>query len=314
MRKWRTNDSRVLTHLTERCKTEELLIVDKEGALKTLGLLWDARSDRLQYRINTEQCQTVTKRIVLSKIAQVFDPLGLIAPLLISGKIIMQRLWLYDLDWDQALPVELESAWKDYSWSLEKTKELQIPRNVTSGNSTKKFSIFGFGDASERAYGACLYAVSEDNNEVISSHFICAKTKIAPLKTRSIPRLELEAALLLANLYALSKDAYGNRISDVKLWTDSTIVLSWIRMQPCELKTFVANRVAKIQDLTKGIDWNHVSTDENPADLLTKGITADELKRSTLWWHGPLWLTSKFQRPEYMEELASRRERLLLSY
>lgn len=94
LRKWRANDSRLLQHLTERGSTNELLILDKEGALKTLGLLWNAAEDCLQYHIDIKETGTATKRIVLSKIAQVFDPLGLIAPLLINGKFIMQRLWL----------------------------------------------------------------------------------------------------------------------------------------------------------------------------------------------------------------------------
>ncbi|XP_024892982.1 uncharacterized protein LOC112468134 [Temnothorax curvispinosus] len=113
---------------------------------------------------------------------------------------------------------------------------------------------------------------------------------MAPLKTISIPFLELEAALLLIKLYAFAKDAYGNRINDVKLKNDSQIVLAWIRARPHELKTFVANRVTKIQNITENIDWGHVPTDENPADLLSKGTTADVLEKSKLWWHGPPWI------------------------
>ncbi|XP_011858074.1 PREDICTED: uncharacterized protein LOC105555659 [Vollenhovia emeryi] len=302
LRKWRASSSSILEHLAEQCKTDELLILDKEGALKTLGLLWNAKADCLQYQVHTEENQVVTKRLVLSKIAQVFDPLGLIAPLLVSGKIIMQRLWLYDLDWDQEIPAELAPAWEDYSSALKKANYLQIPRNVIPRSASDKFDIFGFGDASEKAYGACLYAVSSDENGGISSHLICAKTKVAPLKTISVPRLELEAALLLAKLYALAREAYGQRINGVKLWTDSTIVLAWVRARPNELKTFVANRVAKIQHITGNIDWNHVPTDENPADLLSRGVPADVLEESELWWHGPPWLVSKNQMPEHTEE------------
>ncbi|XP_011880226.1 PREDICTED: uncharacterized protein LOC105568821, partial [Vollenhovia emeryi] len=213
LRKWRASSSSILEHLAEQCKTDELLILDKEGALKTLGLLWNAKADCLQYQVHTEENQIVTKRLVLSKIAQVFDPLGLIAPLLVSGKIIMQRLWLYDLDWDQEIPAELAPAWEDYNLALKKVNYLQIPRNVIPRNASDKFDIFGFGDASEKAYGACLYAVSSDGNGVVSSRLICAKTKVAPLKTISVPRLELEAALLLAKLYALAREAYGQRIN-----------------------------------------------------------------------------------------------------
>lgn len=157
LRKWRANDPRILQHLTERCKTDGLLTLDKEGALKTLGLLWNATQDCLQYQIATSQEETQTKRTVLSKIAQVFDPLGLIAPFLINGKIIMQKLWSQEIDWDQILPTELHTEWETYYKSLPRLNELRIPRNVTPDNQSEQFEIFGFGDASEKAYGACLY-------------------------------------------------------------------------------------------------------------------------------------------------------------
>ncbi|XP_077277433.1 uncharacterized protein LOC143905732 [Temnothorax americanus] len=302
LHKWRSNDPRVLKHIATQCKTDDVLIIDKEGALKTLGLLWNAKSDCLQYEIKMESTQAITKRIVLSKIAQVFDPLGLLAPLLITGKIIMQKLWMHDLDWDQPIPQELSSEWENYCASLARINTLQIPRNVVSANQSTTFDIYGFGDASERAFGACLYAVSQDDQGTIHSHLICAKTKIAPLKTITIPRLELEAALLLANLYASAEKAYGKQIRNTRLGSDSRVVLGWIKTQPHKLKMFVANRVSKIQDITKNIPWYHVPTTENPADLLSRGVSFDTLAESKLWWHGPHWLTSECPWPAKMEE------------
>jgi len=139
-----------------------------------------------------------TKRIVLSRIAQVFDPLGLLALVLINGRIIMQRLWTNELKWDQHIPPELSIAWKEHYQSLTSINTLQIPWNVVPANKSKQFEIYGFGDASERAYGACLYAISEDDQGMVRSQLVYAKARVAPLKTISIPRLELEAALLLS--------------------------------------------------------------------------------------------------------------------
>ncbi|XP_071631880.1 uncharacterized protein [Temnothorax longispinosus] len=302
LHKWRSNDPRVLKHIATQCKTDDVLIIDKEGALKTLGLLWNAKSDCLQYEIKMESTQAITKRVVLSKIAQVFDPLGLLAPLLITGKIIMQKLWTHDLDWDQPIPQELSTEWENYCASLARINTLQIPRNVVPADQSTTFDIYGFGDASERAFGACLYAVSQDDQGTIHSHLICAKTKIAPLKTITIPRLELEAALLLANLYASAEKAYGKRIRNTRLGSDSRVVLGWIKTQPHKLKMFVANRVSKIQDITKNIPLYHVPTTENPADLLSRGVSFDTLAESKLWWHGPHWLTSECPWPAKMEE------------
>lgn len=201
LREWRANDTRILQHLTEGCKTDGLLVLDKEGALKTLGLLWNATEDCLQYHVEIEKTDAATKGIVLSKIAQVFDLLGLIAPLLINGKIIMQWLWFLAIDWDQRPPEEVREAWDRYYTSLPRLNELRIPRNVIAANSSGEFDVFGFGDASEKAYGACLYAASVDDQGDVHTQLICSKSKVAPLKTICLPRLEFEAALLLAILY-----------------------------------------------------------------------------------------------------------------
>ncbi|XP_071574578.1 uncharacterized protein [Temnothorax nylanderi] len=293
LRKWRANDSRILQHFSEACKTDKLLVLDKEEAQKTLGLLWNAAEDCLQYKVEIEEAKVTTKRTLLSKISQVFDPLGLIAPLLINGKCIMQRLWLLEIGWDQTLPPEFLSTWEKYYTSLPRVNELRIPRNVIPVNSQEKFDIFGFGDASEKAYGACLYAVSIDKSGKVQSHLICAKSKVAPLKTITLPRLELEAALLLSDLYHTTEKAYGARIRNVRLWSDNTIVLGWINTPPNVLKTFVTNRVAKIQLLTKNIKWYHVPSEDNPADMLSRGIEVDRLIEDKLWWHGPQWLTEE---------------------
>ncbi|XP_011884088.1 PREDICTED: uncharacterized protein LOC105571229 [Vollenhovia emeryi] len=293
LRKWRSNEARILQNLAEGSKTDELLILDKEEAVKTLGLLWNAAEDCLQYHVEIETTETTTKRIVLSKISQIFDPLGLITPLLITGKIIVQRLWLLGTDWDEMLPDEPREAWENHYASLPRINELRVPRNVVHAHSNGKFEIFGFGDASEKAYGACLCAVSIDEEGRKHSHLICSKAKVAPLKTISLPRLELEAALLLSNLFATVEKAYGESIEAVKLWSDSTIVLGWINTQPNVLKTFVANRISKIQNITSKATWNHVPSEDNPADMLSRGITIDRLIGDELWWHGPKWIREK---------------------
>ncbi|XP_015119021.1 uncharacterized protein LOC107042476 [Diachasma alloeum] len=305
LRKWRSNDPQILRGLQEHNKTEELFTIDKEEALKTLGLFWNAPEDILQYHVQLSQDSVNTKRQVLSRISQIFDPLELVGPVLVSGKILMQKLWSDKIDWDESLPEEIQTLWDDYYMSLPAINDIQISRNVNLHNREEKFDLHGFGDASERAFGACLYAVSTDHQGNPQSHLLCAKSKVAPLKVISVPRLELEAALLLTQLYQTMKTTFIDKIGQVTLWSDSTIVLGWVKTKPSILKTFVANRVAKIQEQTKHINWLHVPTDENPADLISRGVSPKDLKESKLWWNSPHYLQDENKRPTEMKNPAT---------
>ncbi|XP_071579802.1 uncharacterized protein [Temnothorax nylanderi] len=198
LRKWRSNDPRILERLPDSDDSNSFLKIDKEGAMKTLGLLWDAKSDALQYSVTIEETSKVTKRLVLSKIAQIYDPLGLLGPVVIIAKCIMQSMWQIKTGWDEVLPTELETTWKEYYSSLPQINDVKIPRNVNPENVSGQFDLVGFGNASEKAYEAVLYAVSQTSEGTTQSHLICSKSRVAPLKTISLPRLELKAALLLA--------------------------------------------------------------------------------------------------------------------
>lgn len=103
---------------------------------------------------------------------------------------------------------------------------------------------------------------------------------------------------MLAKLYAIVKEAIGTKLGKTYLWSDSTIVLCWIRLEPHLLKTFIVNRVTKIQNLTADAKWFHVPSSDNPADILSRGITVDELIGNELWWHGPSWIDEKKRWPQ----------------
>lgn len=167
LRKWRSNDQQVLEHLDEQCKTDELLRINGQEALKTLGLLWNANTDMLQHSTPLSDTYKVTKRNVLSKIAQIFDLLRLTRAVFISAKIIMQQLWQQKLDWDEVLPSSLHTTWNIYYNSLAGVNEITIPQNINLVNTSEKIDIIGFGDASEKVYGACLYAISTERNNKI---------------------------------------------------------------------------------------------------------------------------------------------------
>lgn len=165
-----------------------------------------------------------------------------------------------------------------------------MPRWVNFRVDTGQYELHGFSDASTRAYAAAVYLQVTLPDESVTVTLLVAKSKVAPIKTLSVPRLELSAALLLARLVVFVRDAFQNHAMACRCWTDSTITLAWVSKAPTRWKTFVANRVAEIQTLLPGVPWRHVSTRENPADCASRGISPDDLIGNDLWWSGPSWL------------------------
>ena len=248
-----------------------------------------------------------TLRIILSDIARVFDPLGLLGPVITHTKLIMQRLWLEKLDWDDSIPLSIHTEWLNLTSQLHKINNLSFSRRIKASK-TQDLQLYGFCDASEKAYGACIYVRSKDSHGVITSIILCAKSRVAPLKTErinthlvsddprehtqrvTIPRLELCATQFLAKLYTTVRQAIRLSPGKIVFWSDSTIALYWIKMQPRQLLPFVANHVTNIQTLTDARDWIHVRSDHNPADLISRGQTPAEFISDSIWKHGPHWL------------------------
>ncbi|XP_014522567.1 uncharacterized protein LOC106779051, partial [Vigna radiata var. radiata] len=242
-----------------------------------LGMLWLAVKDAFTF--NTEfSAPAKTKRGILSAIATLFDPLGLIAPVVLKCKAFMQELWRSHYDWDETLPSEIVEKWSRFQRSMPALKELIIPRLLHRKGSSH-FQIHGFCDSSEIGYSAALYLRSALENETAHVSIIIAKTRVAPLKKVKLPRLELCAATLLAellNAYLPQLETYY-KIEKVFCWSDSTTVLSWIRLPTYRLQTFVANRVTIIQSLRSDVVWRHVRSEDNCADPASRGLTPDEL-------------------------------------
>ncbi|XP_055928651.1 uncharacterized protein LOC129959783 [Argiope bruennichi] len=134
-----------------------------------------------------------------------------------------------------------------------------------------KVDLIGFGDASKNAYGCAVYTRSLSRSGKMKVALLCSKSRVAPIKEISIPRLELCAADLLSKLTVKVLSSLQLNIHGVHLYSDSTVVLAWIKTPPTSLKTFVANRVTRIQEYTKNFQWHYVNTAENPADLISQG-------------------------------------------
>jgi len=166
---------------------------------------------------------------------------------------------------------------------------VRIPR--WTGILTRR-ELHVFADASENAYAAAIYLRGIGQSGEWQSSFLVVKTKVAPLKLKSIPRRELCGALLAARL--LQKVADGLHIKKEVLyaWSDAKVALAWIKAHPSRWVTFVANRVAAIQEIMPENCWRYVTTQRNPADLATRDISVEDYKEKSLWWHGPSWLRS----------------------
>ncbi|GBL89694.1 hypothetical protein AVEN_104645-1 [Araneus ventricosus] len=204
-------------------------------------------------------------------IARLFDPLGLLGPVISKVKTFLQRLWLLQIDCSQKLPSDTAHEWSSFIASLSYLKNIKIPRIVLRPN-PKEILLHVFSDASEKTYGAVIYLQSVCDSSDNNTFLLCSKSRVAPIKSVIIPRLELAACLLPAQLTRNVLNALKLKIEQVLLWTNSTIALSWIDTPPHLLKTFVSNTVAQIQELTKEYHWVHITSKNNPADLLSRGI------------------------------------------
>jgi hypothetical protein len=289
--KWTSNEATCLPHSNNRnVNNGSVVQLDKGSETKTLGLYWNFSEDQLKYNISPMSIPNkTTKRNILSTICQIFDPLGLISPVIVSAKVLLQTLWTRNLDWDQAVPSDIKSRWLEIINGFNTVSGIQIPRKVIIKNSTK-IELHGFSDASERAYGAAIYLKTIDKSGHVQVQLLIAKSRVAPLKSLTIPRLELLAACLLAQLANKVIGTLNTEITQQFYWTDSTIVLAWLAREPIHWQTFVAHRVADIQSKTSINNWYHVDSADNPADILSRGASPSQLRDNALWWHGPSWL------------------------
>nr|CAI5842475.1 unnamed protein product [Callosobruchus analis] len=254
LRKWNSNSKEILMHMgVESTKTNVCNINEKEN-FKALGLSWDNTKDNFVFHTEIHDCDRVTKRSMLSVIGQLFDPMGLASPCIIIAKIMLQKLWIEKSDWDSEVSDELTLSWVKLRSELKNLNELKVKRPVTCVRPAR-IELHGFADASAEAYGAAVYIRSVDSNGEIVVNLLCAKSKVTPIKTISIPRLELCAALVLTRLIEKVKHSITLKFEEIYCWTDSTVVLGWLKTMPNVLKTFIANRVSEIHTINDQHFW-----------------------------------------------------------
>ena len=301
--KWSSNSPEVMQAIPEKDGVSDSLIrleSDLPGMhpfTKALGLKWNTRTDSLVFMIELDSLKLksetlYTKRELASLAAKIFDPIGLISPFTVRSKLLLQSLWTQGVGWDDELPEETSRKWVQWVQELSELEQLHIPRSYIDWPLSQhaKVELHAFGDASEVAYATAIYIRVVPREGKASTSLVMSKTRVAPVRKISLPRLELMAAVITARLCIYVKDAIDCPISRIVCWTDNSSTLHWIRGSASQWKPFVANRVIEIQSLMDHSVWRYCPWPHNPADLPTRALSVSKLRESRLWWKEPSWL------------------------
>lgn len=220
LQKWISNNSELLDSIpVERRVNSTCLQIEDTTAIQVLGLCWKPAADNFQFTLNLASSSVITKRSVLSTIARLFDPLGLISPVIIQAKIFIQELWTIKIDWDDPLPQHLSAKWIKFIDQLQTTSSLTFPRWLNT-QSNERIEIHGFCDASQQAVSAVIYIRTTNDQGETTSSLACSKTKVAPLKRMTVPRLELTGAVILTKLMSHVLRILELSNSPLYMWTD----------------------------------------------------------------------------------------------
>ncbi|XP_020715832.2 uncharacterized protein LOC101455054 [Ceratitis capitata] len=298
LRNFASNSQKVMSEIGGKEITRA--ISKKEGVLveKVLGLFWQSSTDcfRFQLKFNKVDAAVIngtrfpTKRELLSVVMSIFDPLGFLCNFVVGAKVIMREVWKHNIHWDEPLPSDINDAWERWRNQLTAVVKYTIPRFYFLKGMPKILQLHVFVDASEVAFAAVAYWRSESFSGEIDVSFISAKSKCAPIKPLTVPRLELQAAVLGSRLMNNIRKEHSLDISQCVPWTDSKTVVSWIRCEHRRYKPFVQHRIAEILTATDATQWKWLPTDSNVADEATRTNNRIDFRPTGRWTSGPAFL------------------------
>ncbi|UYV79888.1 hypothetical protein LAZ67_18000987 [Cordylochernes scorpioides] len=231
------------------------------------------------------QGDEISKRGMLSLVGKQYDPMGWSAPVIMVGKIMIQRFGVAGKDWDATIDGPIKEQWKKFREQLGCLRKVRIPRWLGL-MVIQDIQLHGFSDASEDAYAAAVY-IRISGSDSIRAELVAVKTLLGPVRQISIPRLELGAGVLLTRLITHILTVVRLDLGTIVSWTDATIFLAWIKTIA---RTVVGKRVSEMQTSRQIQEWRHVPSGENPADLASRGVLGSMIGSSRLWWKGPSWL------------------------
>ncbi|XP_031785921.1 uncharacterized protein LOC116417341 [Nasonia vitripennis] len=288
--KWASNSSAIVEDI--QAEKQKEFAVEWDEAISALGLKWTPSGDSFRFEVKVPVApKIVSKRSILSQISKLFDLLGWLSPVIVRAKLMLQDLWINGVDWDSPLTGELLEQWQTLRSDLPDLAQLRIPRWFGSSSQTS-WEVHRFSDASQRAFVAAAYMVISGQKSAL----IMSKTKVAPIKTESLPRLELCGSVALVRLLKHLLDGLLLKPVSVHCWTDSKVVLDALKGHPSRWQTFVANRVSEVITTLPGVQWRHVKSEDNPAACATRGFSSEQLQQSSLWWEGPEWIRNDWRK------------------
>ncbi|XP_071085478.1 uncharacterized protein [Haliotis cracherodii] len=293
--KWTSNSRTVLQSIPVEERAKELedinLCDDELPQEKALGVKWDTETDQLGFKFQPKN-RPATKRGLLSILTSVYDPIGFLSPLILKAKMIFQDECRLRKGWDTALESISHERWSNWLSKLCHIEDFTVPRCVIPNDFCEMMSaeLHHFADASIAGYGAVSYVRIVDSCGRIHCSFLMAKSRLAPIKSITIPRLELCAAVLSVKLDEMLRKELRMETEQSTFWTDSMIVLHYIKNDFQRYQTFVANRVTQIREGSSPQSWRYVQSSLNPADDASRGLDADELLAKENWLQGPSFL------------------------
>jgi hypothetical protein len=286
---------------SERANASLNLDLDKLPTERALSIQWNVEDDVFQFRV-IEVDKPETKRGILSTVASLFDPLGFIAPVSLLVKSLLQKLWQKKLTWDQQLPEEDLKCWRRWKSDLQCLSDVIIPRcyksngkefESTGDKHTKDVQLHNFSDASEKGYGVASYMRTEFTDGSVVCSLVFGKSRTAPLRKITIPRLELQAAILSVRISEMILREIQINFSNIYYWTDSEVVLKYIMNENKRFTVYVGNRVAEIREKTKLDQWRYCPSELNPSDDASRGLFPSQLTPDCRWLNGPAFLNGK---------------------
>ena len=293
LHKFVSNSQQVLDALAKDSQVGPVNLPGFSDIERALGLQWSVPIDAFVFSLNLPD-KPCTRRGILAMVSAIYDPLGLIAPYVLEGKRVLQEICRLSTSWDTPLGGDVVVRFGKWVDTLEDLRTVSIPRCVKPSGfgELATVQLHLFSDASNQGYGACAYLRLVDVSGAVHCTLVLAKSRVTPSKSVTIPRLELNAAVVSSKMGFMLQRELSVVYEQLELfyWCDSSVTLGYIHNDAKRFHTFVSNRVQQVHDYTSKSAWHYVPTSENPADLASRGLSPKDKYKQSVWFNGPSFL------------------------